>query len=134
MNATVEAQTGFNPGTVVRAVFTTGISEREPVDTLDGIEAQEQTIYYFTELQDMQGQTAIHRWEYKDEVMAEVSFEVKGPRWRVWSSKKLQQAWTGEWRVSVVNSANEVIKESILNVMPATESAQTPAAPAVTTQ
>lgn len=129
-----EVQTGFNPGTVIRAVFTTAIAEREPVDTLDSIEAQEQKIYYFTELQDMQGQTAIHRWEYNGEVMAEVSFEVNGPRWRVWSSKNLQPAWLGEWKVSVINSANEVINESTLNVVAVTEQTHPSTTPAVTTQ
>ena len=84
----------------------------------------------------MQGQTATHRWEYNGEVMAEIAFEVKGPRWRVWSSKKLPPESLGEWKVSVLNSANEVINESSLNVVatPATESAQPPAAPAVAPQ
>ena len=131
-----EIQTGFNPGTVARSVFTSAIADREPVDALQNIEAQDQKVYYFTELLDMQGQTATHRWEYNGEVMAEIAFEVKGPRWRVWSSKKLPPESLGEWRVSVLNSANEVINESTLNVVatPATESAQPPAAPAVTPQ
>jgi hypothetical protein len=131
-----EIQTGFNPGTVARSVFTTAIADREPVDTLQNIEAQEQKVYYFTELLDMQGQTATHRWEYNGEVIAEIAFEVKGPRWRVWSSKKLPPESLGEWKVSVLNSANEVINENTLNVVatPATESAQPPAAPAVTPQ
>ena len=133
-NPAAEIQTGFNPGTVARAVFTTAIAEREPVDTLESIEAQDQKIYYFTELLDMQGQTATHRWEYNGEAMAEVAFEVQGPRWRVWSSKNLQPAWQGEWKVSVLNSANEVINETTLQVVAPTEQTEPPATPAVTTQ
>lgn len=134
--STLEVQTGFNPGTVARSVFTTAIADREPVDTLQTIEAQEQTIYFFTELLDMQEQTATHRWEYNGEVMAEVIFEVKGPRWRVWSSKNLQPEWLGEWKVSVINGANEVISETTLNIVAATatESAPPLTAPTVTTQ
>ena len=132
----LEVQTGFNPGTVARSAFTTAIADREPVDTLQTIEAQEQTIYFFTELLDMQEQTATHRWEYNGEVMAEVTFEVKGPRWRVWSSKNLQPEWLGEWKVSVINGANEVISETTLNIVAATATESAPAltAPTVTTQ
>ncbi|MDX1824194.1 MAG: DUF2914 domain-containing protein [Thiohalomonadales bacterium] len=134
--ANPEVQTGFNPGTVARSAFTTAIVDREPVDTLQEIEATDQKVYYFTELLDMQGQTATHRWEYNGKVMAEITFEVKGPRWRVWSSKNLRPDWLGEWKVSVLNSANDIIREDILNVvaMPATETMQPPAAPAVTPQ
>jgi hypothetical protein len=131
-----EVPTGFNPGTVARSAFTTAIADREPVDTLETIEAAEQKIYFFTELLDMQGQTATHRWEFNGDVVAEVAFEVKGPRWRVWSSKNLQPESLGEWKVSVINSANEVIGESTLNVIAATATEATPpaTAPAATTQ
>ncbi len=129
----VEAQTGFNPGTVARSAFTTAIADREPVDTLQELEAQEQKIYYFTDLLDMQGQTATHRWEYNGEVMAEITFEVKGPRWRVWSSKNLRPDWLGEWKVSVLNSANEIIGEDTLNIMAVTATEAAQPAPAATT-
>lgn len=134
--SSLEVQTGFNPGTVARSAFTTAIADREPVDTLQAIEAVEQKIYFFTELLDMQGQTATHRWEYNGEVMAEVTFEVKGSRWRVWSSKNLQPEWLGEWKVSVINGANEVISETTLNIVAATATESTPelTAPTVTTQ
>ena len=123
----VEEQSGFNPGTVARSAFTSSIEDREPVDTLQQVNAMEQKVYFFTELRDMQGQTATHRWELNGEVMAEVAFDVKGSRWRVWSSKNLQPEWVGEWKVSVLNSANEVISETSLNVAPATEGETAPA-------
>lgn len=119
--AAVPEQSGFNPGTVARSAFTSAIDNREPVDTLQQTNAMEQKIYFFTELRDMEGQTATHRWELNGEVMAEVAFEVKGPRWRVWSSKNLQPQWVGEWKVSVLNSANEVISETSLDVTAATD-------------
>ena len=128
--AAPQAQSGFNPGTVVRSAFTSSIDNREPVDTLQQMSAMEQKVYFFTELRDMAGQTATHRWELNGEVMAEVAFEVNGPRWRVWSSKNLQPEWVGEWKVSVLNSANEVISETSLNVAPASETETAPATPA----
>lgn len=130
--ATLQEQSGFNPGTVARSTFTSSIVDREPVDTLQQMTAMEQKVYFFTELRDMEGQTATHRWELNGEVMAEVAFEVKGSRWRVWSSKNLQPQWEGEWKVSVMNGANEVISETSLNVTPESASETVPATEAPT--
>ena len=104
-------QSGFSSGSVMRSAFTTRIEDREPVDNVAQLENDTQELYYFTELRDMEGQTAKHRWEYQGEVMAEVEFDVKGPRWRVWSSKSFVPQWTGDWTVTVLNGANEVISE-----------------------
>lgn len=112
-------QAGFSHGSVVRSSFTTAIDDREPVDNIDKM-ANEGKVYFFTELRDMSGQTAIHRWEHDGEVKAEVEFKVGGPRWRVWSSKSFNPEGTGEWKVSVLNGANEVIKEQTLNLTAST--------------
>ncbi len=115
----LEEQAGFSRGSVTRSVFTSGVSEREPVDRLDMVDPQTGKVFYFTELRDMAGQTATHRWEHDGKVMAEVTFDVRGPRWRVWSSKNLDPSWTGEWKVSVLNGAGEVIAEDVIQVQPA---------------
>lgn len=120
-------QSGFSSGSVMRSAFTTHIEDREPVDKVQKLDNDTQEVYYFTELRDMEGQTAKHRWEYKGEVMAEVEFDVKGPRWRVWSSKRFVPDWTGEWTVSVVNAANEVIAEDSFQYVEETGSAEQPA-------
>ncbi|MFO8023875.1 DUF2914 domain-containing protein [Thiohalophilus sp.] len=114
-------QSGFSSGSVMRSAFTTRIENREPADNIDQLENDVQEVYYFTELRDMKGQTARHRWKYQGEVMAEVEFDVKGSRWRVWSSKRLMPDWTGEWSVSVVNAANEVIAEDSFEYVAQTE-------------
>lgn len=97
------------PGEVSRAAFTTAIQDREPTDEISSATTDSNTVYYFTELKNLQNQAITHRWEYNGEVMAEVKFNVGGPRWRVWSSKQLQDDWTGAWKVSVINAAGEVI-------------------------
>jgi len=118
-------QTGFSRGSVVRSTFTSSIDNREPVDTFEKYQDDSGRVYFFTELRDMSGQTAKHRWEHKGEVVAEVEFNVRGPRWRVWSSKQFQPNLAGEWKVSVINGANEVISEKTLQLvrleMPASE-------------
>jgi hypothetical protein len=131
-------QAGFSRGSVVRSVFTTAVKDREPVDKLGKTEGDADHIYFFTELRDMSGQTAIHRWEHNGKVAAEVKFNVRGPRWRVWSSKTLSPQQEGEWKVSVVNGAGEVIAEDMIDYtgpaeskpatdeQPASEQEQTP--------
>jgi len=38
-----------------------------------------------------------------------VVFDVKGPRWRVWSSKDLIEDWIGDWTVEIVTDEGEVL-------------------------
>lgn len=104
-------QTGFSPGSVERSAFTSSVENREPTDNLETVSTEQEQLYFFTELRDMSGQTAKHRWEHEGKVMAEVEFNVKGPRWRVWSSKNFDPGWTGDWKVSVINAAGDVISE-----------------------
>jgi hypothetical protein len=96
---------------IARAQFTTGIQAREPIDRIDSVvytEGQQlKRVFYFTELRDLKGETIIHRWEHEGEVVAEVKFNVRGNRWRVYSSKYLTPQMTGQWRVIVVNSKGE---------------------------
>lgn len=113
-------RSGFSRGSVVRSIFTSAVKDREPVDSITKLDTRSDKVIYYTELRDMAGQTAKHRWEYNGKVMAEVKFKVGGARWRVWSSKKLDPRWTGEWKVSVLNGANEVISEAVLTYSPAT--------------
>lgn len=96
---------------VARSAFTTEIVEREPVNFILGLTNDESRIYYFTELRGLQGRTVYHRWEYEGEVIAEVAFDVKGPRLRVWSSKDLVADWTGKWRVQVTDAAGRILAE-----------------------
>lgn len=123
---TAVEQSGFSRGSVVRSTFTTAIEDREPVNDMKTITNNEGKVFYYTELRDMSGQTATHRWEYNGEVKAEVKFNVGGPRWRVWSSKSFVPGWTGDWKVSVINGAGEIISEDMFNYA-AAEMQETPA-------
>jgi len=101
-------------GEVARAAFAKAIEKREPVNKVERLRKGTEKVYYFTELRDMGGQTVTHRWLYDGEVKAEVQFDVGGPRWRVYSSKDLLPAWTGEWTVEVVNGNDRVVRQDTL--------------------
>lgn len=123
------------PGEVSRSMFTSGIENREPVDEIVQVDSNMPRVYYFTELQGMEGQQVTHRWVYQGQVMGEVSFQVGGPRWRVHSSKNLMPEWTGIWEVQVVDAAGNVLDSRQLEVLqaaPEEPAAEEPAMPPVT--
>ncbi|MAG31210.1 MAG: hypothetical protein CL908_10030 [Deltaproteobacteria bacterium] len=92
-----------------QAQFTTGVENREPVDQITFVGTSVDRIYFFSDLRGFAGQTVIHRWIYDGETMAEVPFEVRGPRWRVWSQKSLLPDWIGDWSVEIVNAEGEIV-------------------------
>ena len=97
-------------GEVSRAVFTIGIDNREPVIQVDSINSGSySSISFFTELSELTGHNVTHQWTYNDKVMFEKTFEVKGPRWRVWTSKTLIPSWTGSWTVNVLDEDRTVL-------------------------
>ncbi len=94
---------------VARTVVTTGVTDREPVNDLQKVPAEDQKVFFFTELRGMKGESVTHVWKRNGEVMAEVKFDVGGPRWRVWSSKNMLPDWTGAWTVEVVGADGKVM-------------------------
>lgn len=102
--ATLAVSTSGYAGEVTRAMFTIGVDNREPVIMVDSIDSSSYTsISFFTELQDLSGNNITHQWTFNGDVMFEKTFEVKGPRWRVWTSKTLIPSWTGTWTVNVLD-------------------------------
>lgn len=101
----------YAQGDVARTIITTEVVDREPVNDLDIVPTSNETVLFFTELRNMEGQTVLHRWMLGGESMAEVSFNVGGPRWRVWSSKQMLPEWIGLWTVQVVDATGQVVAE-----------------------
>jgi hypothetical protein len=102
------------PDPIKRAVFTFGIEEREPIDDVDSVSTDSTHVFFFTEIVGQTGTTITHRWIYDGETMAEVPFQIGGPRWRVYSSKKFIPEWTGSWKVAVVDPDGIVMSEKTL--------------------
>ena len=97
-------------GEIRRALFTTGIDNREPMAIVDSIDSSSNnSISFFTEITNMSGQTVTHQWTHLDKIMFEKTFEVKAERWRVWTSKTLIPNWTGTWTVNVLDAERELL-------------------------
>ena len=109
-----ELQTSPVPDAYVsRALFTTGIMDREPIDQVVSVGEDQREIYFFTDLRNLQGRVVTHRWEYEGEFMGEVKFEVDGPRWRVYSKKTLNPDMAGKWTVLVLDESGWPLHASI---------------------
>lgn len=100
------------------AQFTTGVEDREPIDQVTFVSNDVRKVFFFSDLRDLAGQTVTHRWIYEGETRAEVPFEVRGPRWRVWSSKELLEDWIGDWTVEIVTEDGEVIAAETFTYSP----------------
>jgi hypothetical protein len=100
---------------ISQAVFSTSIVDRQPAKIITEADDSLGKIYFFTNIRHLAGDKIRHRWIYKGKVKAEISFDIKGDRWRVWSSKNIWHTWTGQWRVEVVNQNHEILLVKIIN-------------------
>ncbi len=103
-------------GKVARSAFAMAVIDREPVDEVAVV--TQNSVYYFTDIRGMEGETVRHRWIYEGEVMADVEFTIGGPRWRVWSKKALLPRWSGRWTVSVVDESGAVLQSEMVQYNP----------------
>lgn len=81
----VVAAAAFAQGSpdVPRACFTTDVANKEPVDSITQFSLPGSgTIYFFTELKNMDGFTVSHIWEKNGKEIYRFNTAVKGSRWR----------------------------------------------------
>ena len=76
-------------GSASRAIFTTRITDREPVDDLNSVAVSSRTVSFFTELVNLNGKTVTHRWSVNGQVVYTKEFKVGANRWRVWTTKTI---------------------------------------------
>lgn len=101
---------------VVRGVLATAIENRLPVEAAAPIAANVGQLFYFTEVEGGPA-TIQHVWIWKGQTMATVSLEVKSPKYRTWSSKRIQPEWTGQWRIEARNSDGTVLSSHDFEVL-----------------
>jgi hypothetical protein len=94
---------------ISQAEFAQSIKDRAPIGIITEADNTLGKIYFFTNIRHLKGDRITHRWIYKDKVKVQISFDIKGKRWRVWSSKNLWHRWTGQWKVEVLNQHNQLL-------------------------
>ena len=100
---------------ISNAVFALDVEDRVPINIVEEADNSLGKIYFFTNIRNLSGERITHRWIYQGRVMADVSFNINGPRWRVWSSKNLWHTWIGEWTVEVLTADGSVLYEKVFN-------------------
>ncbi|SFD45566.1 DUF2914 domain-containing protein [Pseudoalteromonas denitrificans] len=109
----------IDPQFVSRALLTSSVVNREPVDVLSGQIFQSQIdnqLFFFTELNKLQSQKVWHRWYFKNKLMAEVELKIYNTRYRTYSSKKIMATQVGSWRVELVNSKHNILASKSFHI------------------
>lgn len=104
---------------VALAQFTTRISKRYPADDVALLDNPHQAITFFTEVRGMAGHIITHRWTYGGTVEYETNFQIRGPKWKFWSTRILPAEKAGRWRVEVLDENGTVLADRDLNYQPA---------------
>ncbi|CAH9067234.1 hypothetical protein PSECIP111951_03737 [Pseudoalteromonas holothuriae] len=105
---------------VSRAVLTTGVLNREPIDVLkDNLERGKfaEKLFFFTEINNMQNQTVQHLWFHQDQLMAEIPLSISAIRFRTFSSKNIMPSQTGPWRVEVVTEQGQLLAQKSFRII-----------------
>lgn len=110
-----QAQSGLK---VERIVVCTGVEERLPVGESDTFADSVGTLFCYTDIKGMGDSTTVsHVWYHGENRRADVKLNVRGYRWRTWSTKVIQQDWTGDWRVDVVSSDGKILKSKRFRII-----------------
>lgn len=95
---------------IKRAVVTTDIDNREPVDEVTQVEAGADKVFFFTEIVNKADSYITHRWFLDGKLEAEVVLKIGSDRWRTYSSKNLvPELHSGQWQVEVIDQQNQVL-------------------------
>ena len=104
---------------VTRAVLTTAVVNKEPVDVLDAqvsLFSINEKLFFFTEVNNMKSQTVFHRWFFENTLMAEVKLDIFSTRYRTYSSKEIMTKQRGNWRVELVNSNQNILASKSFHI------------------
>jgi len=101
---------------VKRAVVTSGIENREPIDSLSEIPDGTNKVYFFTEVLNKADTHVTHRWLRNGVLEAEVVLKIGSNRWRTYSSKNLvPELHSGNWQVEVIDQQNNLLASAVFS-------------------
>jgi hypothetical protein len=112
-------------GSIVRAQLAKGIWKNEPLGKITGpirVNSEEATgIFYFTELENMQGKAVFHIWKYKGDVIFKKKKDVLEDHWKTYTSKLFTRRSVGPWSVETVDSNNQQLNVINFEVVSTTD-------------
>ncbi len=102
-------------GAFATAIVCTGVQDRAPVGAAESFPSTVGQLYCFSEVKDGSG-AVVHVWYYGEKEVRRIELPVKAARWRTWSAKSIPAAWTGAWKVEVLDTAGNVLATSSFTV------------------
>ena len=105
---------------VSRAVLTTDVVDREPVNVLKNdvkLAQISSSLSFFSELRNMQGQAVRHQWYYQGQQLASIELAVSSPRFRTYSTKNIMPEQLGDWRVEVIDADGNLLAQKEFRIL-----------------
>ncbi len=103
---------------IERIAVSTGVENRLPVGESDTFADSVGTLFCYTEIRGMGDSTTVsHVWYHGENRRADVKLNVRGYRWRTWSTKVIQKDWTGDWRVDIVSADGKILKSKRFRII-----------------
>jgi hypothetical protein len=102
---------------VSESAVCTAISDRQPEGTAVEFSKDVPKIYYWTKIEGASGEESVkHVWYAGENVIGEVTLNVKTPSYRTWSSKTVYPGLEGDLSVAVVDDAGNVLKKDSFKI------------------
>ncbi|MGG7055035.1 DUF2914 domain-containing protein [Nitrosomonas sp. ANs5] len=111
--AVVKPEANDHPG-VLRAQLTSGVRQREPVDSIDHVSLAatiSQPIYFYLHLSGLENERVTVDWFYQEKRIARVILDTGASDWRTYSSKMLDKSRIGAWRVAAFDQSGKLLAE-----------------------
>jgi DUF2914 family protein len=106
---------GIGSNVVSRAVICSGIMNHEPTDSLTQVPSTTSKVFFFTQINGMEGKTITHRWMKDGSKVAEVKISIASNRFRCHSSRSVSGK-TGYWTAQVLDANGKKLKEVAFTV------------------
>lgn len=106
---------------VSRSMFTTRISNDEPVSNLNEIETDFVKVFFFTELRNCLNCRFTHEWSFNGAPQFVVSGFSQWPIYKFWSFADLSASYTGTWTVKMVVEGQVFAEKSFTYYEPTEE-------------
>lgn len=105
---------------LLHAQLSNGIRGREPVDHAAAVIPMNEEglvkVFFFTELQDLQGQTVYYDWFLEDKRMARVRARPQLESTHAYSSKFIDRHMLGQWQVKVQTAKGDTLARAEFEV------------------
>ena len=99
------------------AQFTTKVENKEPVDKITTANKDMDNIVFFSNVLGEKDNTIYHVWKNNGNSIYKRSFDVRGPRWRVWTSVSTHHFQNGDVvSVEVVDEQGTLLDYSQIKI------------------